>query len=144
MESPETGARTACEVTFLHAEDMGIQRDLAKFGVKQGMWNCVKRMEPGLRKYQALRKSSMPLSHTAKMAQLFTRVPSAFFEDSNTTTNVNEEALSESEDGKRRPNVKAWKWVVVGGAVVLACGLDRGVVGKVVIFGLARRFGRRL
>jgi hypothetical protein len=134
---------TACEVTFLHSEDMGIQRDLAKFGVKQGMWNCVRRMEPGLRKYQALRKLSKPLSHTAEMAQRFTRVPAAFFEGTGSAVS-GEEASQEPEDGKHRSSVKAWKWVIVGGAVALACGLDRGVVGKVLIFGLARRFGRRL
>ncbi|MCO5563574.1 hypothetical protein L7F22_017219 [Adiantum nelumboides] len=146
VESPPTGQVTACEVTFFHSEDMGIQRDIAKLGVRQGMWNCVRKMEPGLRKYMAHRKASHTLSFTASMAQLVTSVPPSFFEDTDTDITVwkdqgNQDSQVNNQHGK------GWKWIVVGGAVVLACGLDKGIVGKVLVFGLARRLsklGRRL
>eukprot|EP00250_Pteridium_aquilinum_P014154 c21813_g1_i1 orf=815-2122(+) len=144
VESPQTGQRTACEVTFFHSEDMGIQKDIAKLGVRQGMWNCVRKMEPGLRKYQAHRKSSSTLSFSASMAQLATAVPVSFFEESDVTVWKGEE---NEVSGRNQQHGKGWKWIVVGGAVVLACGLDRGIVGKVLVFGVARRLsklGRRL
>lgn len=100
----------------------------------------MKKMEPGLRKYYAHRKSSSTLSYSASMAQLFTSIPINFFEDSDAT-------VWKSEDSGRHQHVKGWKWLVVGGAVALACGLDRGVVGRVIVFGVARRLsklGRRL
>lgn len=144
VESPQTGQMTACEVTFFHSEDMGIQRDIAKLGVRQGMWNCVRKMEPGLRKYMAHRKASDTLSFTASMAQLVTSVPNSFLEESDVTV-WKDEGIEES--GKNNQHGKGWKWIVVGGAVVLACGLDKGLVGKVLVFGVARRLsklGRRL
>lgn len=144
VESPQTGEMTATEVTFLHSEDMGIQRDIAKLGVRQGMWNCVRKMEPGLRKYQAHRKSSSTLSFSASMAQLVTSVPGRFFENSDVTVFKGE---GNEDLGRNHQHGKGWKWIIVGGAVVLACGLDKGIVGKVLVFGVARRLsklGRRL
>lgn len=132
------GQLSACEVTFFHSEDMGIPRDIAKFGVRQGMWGCVRKMEPGLRKYQALRKSAEPLSHSAQMAQIITKVPPTFFED--TAASISTE-VSNVDSGKGG-HVNSWKWIIVGGAVILACGLDRGVVGKVLVFGVARRLSK--
>ncbi|KAI5061041.1 hypothetical protein GOP47_0023546 [Adiantum capillus-veneris] len=144
VESPQTGQLTACEVTFFHSEDMGIQRDIAKLGVRQGMWNCVRKMEPGFRKYMVHRKASATLSFSASMAQLVTRVPPSCFNESDMTA-----WKDEGNEGAQRNNQngKGWKWIVVGGAVVLACGLDKGIVGKILVFGLARRLsklGRRL
>ncbi|KAI5068113.1 hypothetical protein GOP47_0016458 [Adiantum capillus-veneris] len=71
VESSQTGQITACEVTFLLSEDLFIQRDLAKLGVRKLIWPLVKRMEPGLRKYQAYRKTSSTLSLSASLAQEF-------------------------------------------------------------------------
>ncbi|KAH7292626.1 hypothetical protein KP509_29G078300 [Ceratopteris richardii] len=145
VESPQTAQKTACEVIFLHSEDMGIQKDLAKLGVRQGMWNCVKKMEPGLRKYMAHRKGCITVSFSASMANSFTSVPLQLLESSDVIAWKHEE--DNGGLGKSNHHGKGWKWIVVGGAVVLACGLDKGIVGKVVVFGLARRlskFGRRL
>ncbi|KAH7282891.1 hypothetical protein KP509_35G051800 [Ceratopteris richardii] len=143
VESQKTGLMTACEVVFLHSEDMGIQRDIAKLGVRQGMWNCVRKMEPGLRKYIAHRKSCATLSFSASMAKLVTRVPLSMLESSDIIVCKDEG----NECCKINQQGKGWKWVVVGGAVVLACGIDKGIVGKMLVFGLARRLsrlGRRL
>lgn len=136
--SSGNGQLTASEVIFFHSEDMGIPRDIAKFGVRQGMWSCVKKMEPGLRKYQALRKSSEPLSHSARMAQIVTTVPTSFFDESASAISAE---LPNGNIGNGR-NVNAWKWLVVGGAVVLACGINRGIVGRVLVFGVARRLSK--
>jgi START domain len=38
----------ACEVSFLHYEEMGVQADLAKLAIRRGMWGCVQNMERGL------------------------------------------------------------------------------------------------
>eukprot|EP00250_Pteridium_aquilinum_P010289 c19271_g1_i1 orf=257-1570(-) len=141
VESSQTGQMTACEVIFLHSEDMLIQKDLAKLGVRRGMWPLVKRMEPGLRKYEAHRKSSGALSVSASMAQLVTNVPASFFEDSN-TSEVAAHVEANEELVRKGQHANGWKWVLVGGVVVLACGLNGGAVGRVVVFGIAKRLSK--
>ncbi|KAL7165648.1 hypothetical protein ACSBR2_041345 [Camellia fascicularis] len=46
------GQLTACEVLLFHHEEMGIPWEIAKLGVRQGMWGAVKKIDPGLRTYQ--------------------------------------------------------------------------------------------
>lgn len=140
------GELTACEVLLFHHEDMGIPWEIAKLGVKQGMWGAVKKIDPGVRKYQKERASGAPLSRCAFMAQINTKVsadyPRAVEDASNDLTEIERPSSSEKQ-GKNIP-----KLLVVGGAVLLACSLDRGLLTKAVIFGIARRFanigGRRL
>lgn len=133
-ESSESGA---CEVTFVHSEDMLIQRDLAKIGVRRGIWPLVKKMEPGLRKYQAHRGSSSTMSFSASMAQLVTSIPALNFEQSETSM-----LLSQIEGPvkivKQRHAI-CWKWAVIGGAVILACAFKRGAV----VLGAAKRLRKQ-
>ncbi|XP_057841310.1 uncharacterized protein LOC131051004 [Cryptomeria japonica] len=132
------GQFTACEVTLFHNEDMGIPREVAKIGVRQGMWGAVKKIEPGVCAYQMVRKSDAPLSRSAFMAQINTKVHPSNLKTLEISSEDAEEQVKSSE--KNRQGI-AWRWVIVGGAVALACGLDRGVVSKALIFGVARRFG---
>eukprot|EP00252_Welwitschia_mirabilis_P011343 TRINITY_DN254_c0_g2_i1.p1 TRINITY_DN254_c0_g2~~TRINITY_DN254_c0_g2_i1.p1 ORF type:complete len:433 (+),score=49.99 TRINITY_DN254_c0_g2_i1:404-1702(+) len=133
-------ALSACEVVLFHHEDMGIPWELAKIGVRHGMWGTVKNIERGLYAYKKERNEGSPLSSTASMARICTKLPRGF---SNTL-----ESSPEAEDADSTSTVSktvqgnAWKFVMLGGAVALACGLDRGVVSKVLIFGLARRLGK--
>ena len=150
------GRMTACEVTFFHSEDMHIPKRIAKFGVQQGMWGCVKKMEPGLRKYQHHQSSLKTLSRNAYMAQLYTRVPSDFLYEDLSATNkasnadtdnselqqMNSSNCDASKHIVRDEKVNGLKWLIVGGAVILACTLDRGALGKVLVFGMARRFSK--
>ena len=125
---------------------MGIPWELAKLGVRQGMWGAVKKIDPGLRKYQKARASGAPLSRCAYMAQINTKVSADYLRS---VENACEDSLeverhnsAEKQEGKNIP-----KLLIVGGAVLLACTLDRGLLTKAVIFGVARRFakiGRRL
>lgn len=136
---------TACEVILFHHEDMGIPWEIAKLGVRQGMWGCVKKIEPGLRAYQIARRSPEPLSRCAYMAQINTK----FNSDDLRTSEVSTCSISEVVEAEKQKN---WtqnipKFIVIGGAVALACSLDHGLLTKAVIFGVARRFakpGRRL
>jgi hypothetical protein len=64
----------ACEVILTHWEEMGIQRDVAKLGVKQGMWNAVRKIEPGVSKYAVDRAAGRPLSRAASFANITTRI----------------------------------------------------------------------
>lgn len=126
---------------------MGIPWEIAKLGVKQGMWGAVKKIDPGVRKYQKERAAEAPLSRCAFMAQINTKVsadyPRSVEDASNDLTEIERPSLSKKQEGKSIP-----KLLVVGGAVLLACSLDRGLMTKAVIFGIARRFanigGRRL
>ncbi|KAJ7537385.1 hypothetical protein O6H91_11G004000 [Diphasiastrum complanatum] len=129
-----SGQFTSCEVLLFHHEEMGIQRDIAKLGVRQGMWGCVKMIEAGVRKYISLRNSGNPSSRSALMAQICTQVPNYLLTDSNSSR---DEVLEE-----KKHHAFAWKLVVLGGAVALACGVDRGAVGRVLLFGIVRRLGR--
>ncbi|XWS48715.1 hypothetical protein CRYUN_Cryun13aG0100300 [Craigia yunnanensis] len=140
------GKLTACEVLLFHHEDMGIPWNIAKLGVRQGMWGTVKKIDPGLRAYQKERASGVPLSHCAFMAQINTKVSADYQRslesNSNHSSELETHNSSEKQLGKNIP-----KLLVVGGAIALACSLDRGLLTKAVIFGVARRFaniGRRL
>lgn len=139
------GAMTACEVLLFHHEDMGIPWEIAKLGVRQGMWGCVKRIEPGLRAYQVARTAGEPISKCAAMAHVTTK-----FNADELITEDNTEASSSNNNAEvEKP--KHWtnnipKVLMIGGAVALACTFDGGLLTKAVIFGTARRFagpGRR-
>jgi hypothetical protein len=143
------GAMTACEVLLFHHEDMGIPWGIAKLGVQQGMWGCVKRIEPGLRAYQTARAAGEPMSKYAAMAHVNTKFVADELNDSegdsegSSSSNNNNNAMAEKP--------KHWtgnlpKVFLIGGAVALACSFDQGLLTKAVIFGTARRFagpGRR-
>lgn len=136
---------TACEILLFHHEDMGIPWEIAKLGVRQGMWSCVKKIDPGLRAYQAARRSTELLSHFALMSQI------------NTKFDADRLRLLESSTGSSADTVEAEKpknwasniprYLIVGGAVAIACSFDHGLLTKAVIFGVARRLagiGRRV
>ena len=138
---------TACEVLLYHHEDMGIPWEIAKLGVRQGMWGAVKKIDPGLRAYQSQRLSGGPMSRSAFMAQINSKVSADYLRSLESTCNDSSEiqALESSDHKPLGRNIP--RLVVVGGAIALACSLDRGLVTKAVIFGVARRFakiGRRL
>lgn len=133
--------KTACEVLLFHHEDMGIPWEIAKLGVRQGMWGCVKKIEPGLRAYQAARNSGEPLSRFAAMAAVNTKITSKNLRPSLMNSNDTSEGIVEAEKERSwRSNMP--KFLIVSGAIALACTLDRGLLTKAVIFGVARRFAK--
>lgn len=142
------GGMTACEVLLFHHEDMGIPWSIAKLGVQQGMWGCVKRIEPGLRAFQAARAAGEPMSKYAAMAHANTKFVADELTDSEGT---NEAGSSSSNNNAVAEKPKHWtgnlpKVFLIGGAVALACSFDQRLLTKAVIFGTARRFagpGRR-
>ncbi|KAI4368016.1 hypothetical protein MLD38_016629 [Melastoma candidum] len=136
------GQLTACEVLLFHHEDMGIPWEIAKLGVRQGMWGAVKKIEPGLRAYQKERASGSPISRCAFMAQVNTKFSADYLRslENNTSCSSKAEQQDSSKKQSRRNNIP--KFLIIGGAVVLACTLDRGLVTKAIIFGVARKFSR--
>ncbi|KAL4362286.1 hypothetical protein GQ457_04G038080 [Hibiscus cannabinus] len=139
------GQLTACEVLLFHHEDMGIPWKIAKFAVRQGMWGLVNKIDPGLRAYQKERASGV-LSRCAFMAQINTKVSAdylrSFESKSNDSSALETRNSSEKPSGNNIP-----KLLVVGGVIALACSLDRGLLTKTAIFGVARKFaniGRKL
>nr|DAD36112.1 TPA_asm: hypothetical protein HUJ06_006752 [Nelumbo nucifera] len=139
------GQLTACEVLLFHHEDMGIPWEVAKLGVRHGMWGAVKKIDPGLRAYQKNRAAGSPLSHGALMAQINTKINVDYFRSLETTGDSTEVKTIDSSEKPLGRNIP--KLLVVGGAVLVAFTLDRGLLTKAVIFGVARRFaniGRRL
>ncbi|TQD90167.1 hypothetical protein C1H46_024273 [Malus baccata] len=137
------GQLTACEVTLVHYEDMGIPKDVAKLGVRHGMWSTVKKLHSGMRAYQNARKSEACLSQSAQMAKITTKV------SSHGSMNYLEPTPGEEEKGQipnnKRPNESGidWKWIVIGGSVALVCGLHTGAIGKGLLLGAGQRFARR-
>ncbi|MCL7026752.1 hypothetical protein MKW94_011441, partial [Papaver nudicaule] len=152
------GQLSACEVLLFHHEDMGIPREIAKFGIGKGMWGAVKKIEPGLRAYQKSRASTgAPLSRCAFMAQLNTKLSannlrSLEVEKINSRqSDTPAEAVETLHSKDEKPSTAACtnmpKFLIVGGAVVLACSLDRGLLTKTVLSGVVASFfkiGRRL
>lgn len=140
------GQLTACEVMLFHHEDMGIPWEIAKLGVRQGMWGAVKKIEPGLRAYQKHRASAAPLSRSAFMAQINTKVSADYLRSLESRTSSDMLEIESQETPEKRVGNNISKFLVIGGAVALACTLDRGLATKALIFGVARRFaiGRRM
>ncbi|KAL3650597.1 hypothetical protein CASFOL_007000 [Castilleja foliolosa] len=135
------GQLSACEVILFHHEDMGIPREIAKFGVRQGMWYAVKTIDRGFRAYQKHRASGAPLSHHAFLAQINTKLEPNYLkilegddQDSSETKLV--ASVDEKPKGVNLP-----KLLVIGGALAIVCSLDQGLLTKTLIFGVARRFG---
>ncbi|KAL5805298.1 hypothetical protein ACOSQ3_032098 [Xanthoceras sorbifolium] len=115
------GQLTACEVLLFHHEDMGISSEIAKFGIRQGMWGVVKKIEPGLRAYQ---KESINPDYLRAL-------------EGAKDLSKNEVAAT-STDKPQDNNIP--KLLVLGGAIILACSLDGGLLPKAFIFSMARRF----
>ncbi|KAL3613747.1 hypothetical protein CASFOL_041821 [Castilleja foliolosa] len=156
-ESKRDGQLTACEVILFHHEDMGIPWEIAKLGIRQGMWGAVRKIEPGLRAYQKHRASGHQLSRSALIAQSNTKVSVEALDeekeegpDSTCGEKSEIEAIVLDDEDKKTSSgrgIPKAKMLVFGGAVALACTLDRGLLTKAVIFGVARRFanmGKRL
>lgn len=136
------GQLSACEVTLLHYEDMGIPKDVAKLGLRHGMWGAVKKLHSGMRAYQNARKSDTNLSRCAKMAKITTKIPS----DRNMESlwpRPGEEKGGPGYNRGQKDHGLDWKWLVLGGTVALVCGLHSGAIGKALLFGAGQRFARR-
>ena len=136
------GQMSACEVSLVHYEDMGIPKDVAKLGVRHGMWGAVKKLNSGLRAYQSARKPGVALSRSAQMAGITTKLNMDLVE----TSRVEEEeerrqAMEKAMRQKEQFNVD-WKWIAVGG-VALACGLHSSAIGKALMVGAGQRLARR-
>lgn len=144
MESRKgDGQLCACEVTLLHYEDMGIPKDVAKLGVRHGMWGAVKKLHSGMRAYQNARKTDGTLSRCALMASKTTKI------SSDRNMHSSEPASWKEEKGKAISNTPQkgrgidWKWVAVGGTVALVLGVHSGAVGRALLLGAGHRFARR-
>ncbi|XP_042401735.1 uncharacterized protein LOC121991775 [Zingiber officinale] len=138
----QDGQLSACEVTLVHYEDMGIPKDVAKVGVRHGMWGAVKKLQSGMRAYQAMRRTGTSLSKFALTAQITTKLP-----NDGTITPIDMEIPDTSEIANASESAKGhhgidWKLVVIGG-VAIVCGLQAGLVGKALLFGAARRLARK-
>ncbi|CAH8385428.1 unnamed protein product [Eruca vesicaria subsp. sativa] len=135
------GQPSACEVSLVHYEDMGIPKDVAKLGVRHGMWGAVKKLHSGLRAYQTARKSDSTLSRIAQMARITTVLNMDCAESSTGDEEDRSRAMGYAR--RQRDHLRMdWKWVVVGG-VALACGLHTGVIGKALLAGAGQRLARR-
>ncbi|KAK1311202.1 hypothetical protein QJS10_CPA08g00186 [Acorus calamus] len=113
----QDGQFTACEVTLVHYEDMGIPKDVAKVGVRHGMWGAVKKLQSGVRAYQLARRSDAPLSRTALMAQVTTKISAdgaARLSDSESGSEDKNGAV----DARKLNGGVDWKLMLIGGTVV--------------------------
>ncbi|OWM68181.1 uncharacterized protein LOC116208181 [Punica granatum] len=138
------GQISACEVTLVHYEDMGIPKDVAKLGVRHGMWGTVKKLHSGMRAYQNARKSESSLSRSALMARITTKMPFCESSDPLEQTNDEEEKDHETEIQRRQGDKGIdWKWMVVGGTMALVLGIHSGAVGKALLLGAGQRIARR-
>nr|GMD79376.1 stAR-related lipid transfer protein 7, mitochondrial-like [Ipomoea batatas] len=140
------GQFTACEVTLIHYEDMGIPKDVAKLGVRHGMWGTVKKLHSGFRSYQNARKSdTSAASRCALMAQITTKVSVDEGSSSSMEAVSSEEARTQISAVQQRNNGSGidWRLLVIGGTVAVMCGLHTGLIGKTLLFGAGQRMARR-
>lgn len=132
------GQLTACEVLLFHHEEMGIPWELAKLGVRKGMWGTVQKVEPGLCAYQEAKASGAPLSRSAFMANVNTKISPEYLQSIGSSDDLSQIDSAITSDKPKGVNVP--KMLVIGGAVALACSLDKGLLTKYLLFGVARRF----
>lgn len=136
------GQLTACEVLLFHHEDMGIPSEIAKLGIRHGMWGAVKKIEPGLRSYQKHRANGGPLSRCAFMAQINTKVSVDYLRCLESSASSSSSEVENQDSSSRKPGGNMPRLLLIGGAIVLACTLDQGLLTKAVIFGVARRLAK--
>ncbi|CAM8985601.1 unnamed protein product [Rhodiola kirilowii] len=142
VESKRDGQLTACEVILFHHEDMGIPYEIAKLGIRQGMWGAVKKIEPGLRAYQKHRAAGAPLSRSALMAQVNTKVRPDYLKLLDSSSSDLSKIVEFDESSNKPTGRNIPKMLVVGGALALLCSIDHGLLTKAVLFGVGRRFAR--
>lgn len=134
--------KPASEVLFFHHEDMGIPWEIAKFAVRQGMWGTARKIERGFRWYQNERVCSKTASPHVAMAKMSTKIDRNYL--ARLESNEDQDVAETETAVVRRENpggINLPKLLVIGGAVILVCSLDRGLLTKGVIFKVARRFG---
>lgn len=144
MESRKgDGQLSACEVTLIHYEDMGIPKDVAKLGVRHGMWGAVKKLHSGMRAYQNARKSEASLSRNALMARITTKISLGGSMESLEVDSGEEEKDPARDNRREKDHGVDWKWLAIGGTVALVFGLHSGVLGKALLLGAGQRVARR-
>jgi hypothetical protein len=128
---------------------MGIPKDVAKLGVRHGMWGAVKKLQAGMRAYQLARKtescSGSPPARCALLAQITTKMPVTMLNQVSSTGTI------EEGDGIVNHNRKKvehrggidWRLIAVGGTVAVVCGLHSGLIGKALLFSAAKRLARK-
>ncbi|KAD4584227.1 hypothetical protein E3N88_21828 [Mikania micrantha] len=138
VKSKKGNNQPACEVIFFHFEDMGIPWEIAKFGVRHGMWGTAKKIEQGFRWYQKERVCSKTVvSHHVVMAQMSTKINQDYLTRLESDEDVGQTQMMVHQE----KNMNTQKLLVIAGAVILACSLDHGQLTKALIFGVAKRFG---
>ncbi|KAG9452572.1 hypothetical protein H6P81_005476 [Aristolochia fimbriata] len=135
------GQISACEVTLFHYEDMGIPKDVAKVGLRHGMWGTVKKLHSGFRAYQLARKGDAALSRCALMARIATKISVGDPNHPLDRASLGEDK-TEAFDFPKIDQGARLKWLLIGGAVAVVCGLNSGAIGKALLFGAARRLAR--
>lgn len=128
------GQLTASEVILFHYEDIGIPKVFVNFAVHHGMWPHVQKICDGLYAYKMKQMSGTSLSLSASMARINTKIPTHCL--GTLGLSLDKEVV---QSWSNTPRVNRWKWIIVVGVVVLACGIDRGVFCKALVFGVARR-----
>uniref|UniRef100_A0A7N0T8D2 START domain-containing protein n=1 Tax=Kalanchoe fedtschenkoi TaxID=63787 RepID=A0A7N0T8D2_KALFE len=137
------GEPTGTEVILFHHEDMGIPWEIAKLGVKQGMWRTVKKIQRGIRAYQ--RTSAEEGEHVSRSA-LMARVNTKVDPDSLRGFGGSDDGSGDSrmpEAVEKAPGTTSIpKLLIFGGAVIMACSLDKALLAKAVMFGIGRKFAK--
>ncbi|XP_073287145.1 uncharacterized protein [Primulina huaijiensis] len=140
------GHFSACEVIYLHYEEMGIPKDVAKFGVRHGMWGTVKKLHAGFRAYQNSRSSELSPTRFARMAGITTKLAYEGMEnDSEGRFSGQNEEKIKAVGCERHKDCGGidWRWFAIGGTVAVVCGLRMGLIGRAFLIGAGHRIARR-
>lgn len=141
MESRRAnGQLTACEVLLFHHEDLGIPWDIAKLGIRKAIWGTIKKIEAGLRAYQTERALGLPLSRSAFMAHINTKIHPEYLKASGDTEDSSQTEVVTASGKAVRRHIS--KLLIFGGTIILACTLNRGLLIKTLVFGVTRTFAK--
>nr|GFC63254.1 START domain, START-like domain protein [Tanacetum cinerariifolium] len=101
------------------------------------------KVERGFRLYQKERALSSTISPHVVMAQTCTKIDESYLDSvvSNKDQDVKtEETQVAIQQENQAMGAKLTKFLIIGGAVMVACSIDRGLLTKGVILGVAKRF----
>ncbi|GAQ86500.1 Lipid-binding START domain-containing protein [Klebsormidium nitens] len=140
------GGPPSSEVTLVHQEDSGIQRDMAKMAIRRGAWNFVKKMGPALEGYthwhatqRVSKESAVSLAHRLP-EHLDPGGPAARGRAESSGAEGGELRRSASMRGSRRRKIA----LVAAGALLAAASGGGPALGAKVLTMVLPVLGRKL
>jgi len=129
------GKMSACETLFMHWEEFGIQQDIARFAIRQGLWSMIKNLAVGFKNFRQKREMERAAGHEVFM-------PVATERSTSLTCPVTVESTN-SEDQSGSSSTETGHFHIAGGKRSWKGKVFRATVGIVCAVVLANKVGKK-